>query len=86
MATITNVKLSFGGSLTATAPSGEIAPPPAHHLTITGATWQPQVKDPMAYLEQQCSLEALAIGKEYTGTFKVFSIGQDRTTIKLDPV
>jgi hypothetical protein len=39
MATITGVTISQHGAVIARAPSGEIAPPPDHQLTISGATW-----------------------------------------------
>ena len=62
MATITNVTISSGGTVIASAPSGEIAPPPNAPLTVNDATWTMGPKVVLTYLEKTCQVSATAVG------------------------
>jgi hypothetical protein len=83
MATITGVTISQDGTVIATAPSGEIAPPPAHQLTITGATWTGPRRN-LDYLQQAVQISATAAGQPWNNTLRITGIRGD-TTIHLDP-
>jgi len=86
MATIKNVTISQHGALIASAPSGEIAPPPAHQLTVTGATRTHGERGALNYLQQSVQVSATAAGEAWRGTFRITGIMGDHTTIHLDPL
>ena len=83
MATITGVTIFQHGTEIARAPSGEIAPPPDHQLTITGATWTGPRRN-LDYLQQKVDIEATAAGQRWKSTLRITGI-KGHTTIHLDP-
>jgi hypothetical protein len=89
MATITNVTISSGGTVIASAPSGEIAPPPNAPLTVNDATWTMGPKVVLTYLEKTCQVSATpvgAMGVPFNGTYKITGIANSDKTIKLTPI
>jgi hypothetical protein len=83
MATIDNVTISVNGAVIATAPSGEIAPPPAANLTVEGATWTNGQRGALNYLQRDCAVNATALGRPFNDTYKITGITGGFNTIKL---
>src|SRR5215470_19762937 len=84
MATITNLTISVGSTVIATAPSGEIAPPPAAPLTVEDASWRVDFKRALDYLQQNCKVSATAAGRPFNANYKITGIVGGKT-IKLTP-
>ncbi len=84
-ATIENVTISVANTVLASAPSGEIAPPPAAPLTVTGATWKVGYKQALNYLQKTVTVSAVAAGKPFRGNYKIIGISGDDKTVKLAP-
>lgn len=85
-ATITSVTTSaVPGGVIATAPSGEIAPPPAALLTLTNVNWNMGSKQVLNYLQKTVKVSATAAGRPWGGNFTITSISGDDKTVKLAP-
>jgi hypothetical protein len=92
-ATIANVTVSaIPGGVIATAPSGEIAPPPAAPLTLSNVTWNCGHLKPkecsqlvLTYLQKTVKISATAVGRPWGGEFTITGISGDDKTVKLAP-
>jgi hypothetical protein len=80
MATINNIKIAVNGRQVATAPTAEIAPPPAPDLTINNPAWLVPAGKPAGtdFLQKRCQVTGTAAGQPFQANYTITSLIADR--------